>query len=294
MLASGCIWEAIHFSFALCLTLVNIVKMKVSKNKVSVKRSILALVLLMLVCSCSNKANLMSQKLENLSHETIINNSILAEAMVMQSTNNLDTLPHNVLCIGNSMTIHQPLNDVNWYSRQGMAATKPEFDYCHILEKLMRKHNPKTTVTPIGLGDWERNFSINIDSLLKDICQGKDIIVIRIGENVKGPDIPRFADELSKLIDYCSHYTKKIILAGQYWPLQSKEMAVIKNARDHHLKYVPLYWIWNLYQAECCPKEGDIIYDTIGKPYRIKGNFIITHPNNKGMELIATAIYNYL
>ena len=236
----------------------------------------------------------MYQQLANLKESTIINNSIITELLVQQQTCQLDSLPHNVLCIGNSITLHQPLDKVNWYSSQGMAASKPEFDYCHILEKMMKQHNPETKVTPVNLASWERDFSINIDSLLKDKCIGKDIIVIRIGENVQTSDIPHFADALSKLIDYCSHYTKNIILTGEYWPVPQKEHAIVKNAYYHKLKYVPIYWIWNLFQEECSPNEGDTLYNTKGQPYKIEGSFIITHPNDKGMELIARSIYNAL
>ena len=57
---------------------------------------------------------------------------------------------------------------------------------------------------------------------------------------------------------------------------------------------MPIDWIWNLYREECSPKEGDTLYDVNGKPYTIKGQFILTHPNDKGMELIAKSIYSIL
>lgn len=218
-------------------------------------------------------------------------NSIISEMIVEQRTCQLDSLPHNVLCIGNSITLHEPLDKINWYSSHGMAASKPEFDYCHVLEKMMRQHNPNTTVTPINLASWERNFSLSIDSLLRDNCKGKDIIVLRIGENVQTADIPKFENELSHLIEYLLQFTHNIIITGQYWPSQEKEVAIVRNVHRYKLKYVPIYWIWNLYRNECCPQEGDILYDTKGIQYQIKGDFITTHPNDKGMELIARSIY---
>ena len=80
--------------------------------------------------------------------DNIMRNAILSEMVAKQQTCQLDSRPHKVLCIGNSITLHLPSNAVNWYSSQGMAASKPELDYCHVLEKLMRQHNRKTTVTP--------------------------------------------------------------------------------------------------------------------------------------------------
>jgi hypothetical protein len=80
------------------------------------------------------------------------------------------------------------------------------------------------------------------------------------------------------------------------YPEQLLELActvdyIRKNAEKYGLPYVRLNWIWLEHQEECSPKEGDIIYDTQGNPYPIVGEFIITHPNDKGMEYIAKAIY---
>lgn len=36
---------------------------------------------------------------------------------------------------------------------------------------------------------------------------------------------------------------------------------------------------------------GDTIYNIKGKPYPIKTDFIITHPNDKGMKMVADEIY---
>ena len=284
--------------------------MKVFKNK-GVKFLLLGIVTVIILLSFWYRANkalntyrkvnrtyqqLTVLKEEQLAfkEETVINNSYLAEMMVQQQTCHLDSQPHHVLCIGNSITTHQPSDEIGWHSSHGMAASKLEFDYCHVLEKLMKQLNPETTITPVSLVSWERNFSINIDSLLKEPCEGKDIIVIRIGENVVTSDIPKFEDALSELINYCSQYTNNIVLTGEYWPDSEKELAIIKNAYHHHLKYVPIYWIWNLHKEECCPKEGDTLYNTEGLPYTITGNHIVTHPNDKGMELIANSIYGAL
>ena len=281
--------------------------MKVFKTNVTKRIALYATVVIILIIAgvCVNRVNKkflqIREEIEVLKEELIkedvhvsTDNAIVTEMMVLQRSCHLDCLPHHVLCIGNSITLHQPLGDINWYSCHGMAASKPENDYCHILEKMMRQHNPTTTVTPVSLVPWERDFSIDIDSLLKEDCEGKDIIVIRIGENVVEQDIPEFAGALSKLVEYCQQYTKNIVVTGQYWPERQKELAVVQVVRDYSLVYVPLYWIWNLYEGECSLKEGDTLYNTEGQPYQVEGEDILTHPNDKGMELIARSIYNSL
>lgn len=212
-------------------------------------------------------------------------------ACAEQSESSKDLAEHHVLCIGNSITRHTPYDAVNWYSDHGMAASKPENDYCHVLQSLMREDNKNTTVTPCTIPNWERDFSLNLDELVGPYIKGKDIVVIRLGENVPAEKEPLFDEALSELIEYCKQYTDRIVLTGQYWPSDRKEKAVKKNAEKYGLPYVRLNWIWLEHQEECSPKEGDIIYDTQGNPYPIVGEFIITHPNDKGMEYIAKAIY---
>ena len=203
-----------------------------------------------------------------------------------------DNLPHQVLCIGNSITRHSPYDAVNWYSDHGMAASKPQKDYCHVLQSLMRMNNPNTTVTACNIANWERDFTLNLDELVGPYIKDKDIVVIRLGENVPAESESLFSGALSKLIQYCRQYTDRIVITGQYWPSEKKEKAVRNNASKYDIPYVRLDWIWQWYREECSPKEGDIIYDTNGNPYPIVGDFILTHPNDKGMEHIAKAIYD--
>lgn len=40
------------------------------------------------------------------------------------------------------------------------------------------------------------------------------------------------------------------------------------------------------------PAIGDSLYDIKGSQYAISEDFIITHPNDKGMKLIAESIFN--
>lgn len=49
--------------------------------------------------------------------------------------------------------------------------------------------------------------------------------------------------------------------------------------------------IATLYQAY---NVGDTIYNIEGKPYIIKTDFIVTHPNDEGMRIIANEIFKNL
>ena len=163
-----------------------------------------------------------------------------------------------------------------------------------MLEKMMRQHNSRTTVTPVNIAVWERNFELSFDSLLREPCKGKDIIVIRLSENVRKSDIDKFREALPRLVEYCLEQTPNVVITGTYWANSQKEQVILECAQRYNLRYVPLGWIWRLHREECCPKVGDTLYNTEGKPYQIEGKFIITHPNDRGMEMIARSIYNIL
>lgn len=105
-------------------------------------------------------------------------------------------------------------------------------------------------------------------------------------------DIDGFYNMYKKLVDYCLSYTSNIYLTGCYWKNLEKERTIVRVAREKHLPYIPLFWIDELYRTQTRFGVGDTIYDTKGQPYPIKTKFIISHPNDKGMKMIATSIYD--
>lgn len=80
-------------------------------------------------------------------------------------------------------------------------------------------------------------------------------------------------------------------MAGAYWKSEKKEEAMIRVARERNLKYVPLFWIYEQYKEDVMFNVGDTIYNTKGQPDTIKTDFIITHPNDEGMRMIADEIF---
>ena len=194
--------------------------------------------------------------------------------------------PLKVVCLGNSITHHAYLPDVEWYSDWGMAASKPENDYCHVLERELQTFNKHTSVHPQNIYPFERNPYCDIDSLIGKTCAEADIIVLRICENVN--DIDAFKKNFPRLVEYCLGITPHVIVSGAFWPHEKKERILVSAAERHALEFVPLSWI--TYQSDVYPKKGDILYDIDGKQYPITKEFIITHPNDKGMRAIATAL----
>lgn len=214
----------------------------------------------------------------------------LYEAMTVTPEHEMDSLPHHVLCIGNSITYMNPSEAIGWKGKWGMAASSAEKDYVHLLEKKLKNYNTQSTVSCINVVSWEKGPSINIEPLLRDSLKGKDIIVIRIGDNVENEDV--FREGLQQLIDVCKQYTSRIIITGCFWKRIHTESVLISTARDNHLNYVPLFWIGETYGDTTYCHDNDLFYDEEGSPYQSTHPSFKLHPNDKGMMMIADAIFD--
>ncbi len=192
----------------------------------------------------------------------------------------------NVLCLGNSITRHEYAPGIEWYSAWGMAASKEENDYCHQLERMLCQKRPGSKVTPLNIADWERNLSLDLNTLLDRHCEGKDVIVIRLGENVE--DKEAFKTAIGSLISYCKKKAKYVFITGCFWKDDEKEAAIYQAATAYRIPYVDLRGIDQVGVTR--PKVGDYLYDRDGNRYMITQDFIIAHPNDKGMKRIAEEI----
>lgn len=191
-----------------------------------------------------------------------------------------------VLCLGNSITRHEYAPSIEWFSAWGMAASKEENDYCHQLERMLCQQRPSSKVTPLNIADWERNLSMNLNTLLDQHCKDKDVIVIRLGENVA--DKTAFKTAIGRLVSYCKKQAKHVFITGCFWKDDEKEAAIKQAATAYGIPYVDLRGIDQVGVTR--PSTGDILYDLDGKPYTITKDFIIAHPNDKGMKRIAEEI----
>jgi alpha-galactosidase len=252
------------------------------------KKKLVIILSLLVAAFCIYAGRKILQKCEKVisGYETMINSSqlLLAE----QSRSFEIQRPLKVVCLGNSITKHGYLPDVEWYSDWGMAASKEENDYCHILQNKLKQYNNESSVMPFNIAHFERNPECDIDSLFGNICENADIVVIRLGENVQ--DVESFKKNVQRLIDKCKSYTPCILISGNFWENEDVEKVLINAAYDNRLRFIPLSWIGKM--CDAYPQKGDTIYNIEGKQYVITKDFILTHPNDDGMKSIANSIFN--
>ena len=107
------------------------------------------------------------------------------------------TEPLTIVCLGNSITRHPYLPDVEWYG---------DWEWRHqgqrmIIVMFCRKNSSESEEIPCTIVPFEMNPYCDLDSLM-NICMGGgytnkvDLIVVRIGENVT--DIDAFEKKYSE------------------------------------------------------------------------------------------------
>ena len=109
--------------------------------------------------------------------------------------------------IGNSITLHGIAENIGWTHESGMAASKLENDYVHLLiEKIALNKNVSIEYAIVNTSGFERNFEIFDYARLNRIKEfSPDYVIFQLGENVSNEDIKDkydlFIDKYTKLIN---------------------------------------------------------------------------------------------
>ena len=190
-----------------------------------------------------------------------------------------------ILFVGNSITLHGIRPEVGWYNVWGMAASRPECDYVHRLERAVLSVAPDAAFGICQVAAWERQYE-NGEALHESYEAARDfsadIIVFRCIENCthKGFDGERFKASLDALIRYLDREGKaRLILTTSFW----------RHPGDEALR---------TYAAERgypCIELGDLGEDDAMKAIGLfEHRGVANHPGDLGMEMIAKRIAPHL
>jgi hypothetical protein len=179
-----------------------------------------------------------------------------------------------VVILGNSIVRYGPDPGIGWSGDWGLAASKKESDFVHILIQNLRSKDHNITVRFRSIANFEADF-LSFPMNTVDSLRNADLIVMKIGENVNagGAHYDQFITHYDRLIRYLDPSNKavKLIVDG-FW--DHKE--VNSDIRNYALfKKYPLISITDLSS--------------------ISGNKgLAGHPNDQGMRLIADRLWNYI
>lgn len=184
----------------------------------------------------------------------------------------------NIVILGNSITQAGPDPSIGWNADWGMAASKPEFDYVHLLTAKFLETNPTCKVNVRNIGAFEVDYiNYNYSKHLADLKTLKpDLLIVRIGENVvqDQPQLVQFEAQYNKLIKYFTDNNPnlQILAVGSFWG-----NPVVDQIMKNRSSYVTL---------------RPLLDDTSNQAWgQYDSHSIQVHPSDKGMQGIYQIIW---
>lgn len=189
---------------------------------------------------------------------------------------------NNILILGNSITRNAPAPDIGWNGDWGMAASAQDKDYVHILIKRFKEKDEKANVSFKNIADFETGYWNYDFSKLEDLKNLKpDLLILRIGENVKETDMDSYSFKAAylKLIDYfkVANPSIRIICASSFWDQPRREAEIAEASKARNLPFVSIKYL-----------SADLTNTAFGI-FSHPG--VASHPSDKGMQEIANLIW---
>ena len=199
----------------------------------------------------------------------------------------------NYLAIGNSITIHRESD--YWWSASGMAASRPENDYYHLVTDYLRQIYPEVGSYAVNFSQWEfqsydraETYSI-IDPYLSSEL---DLVTIQLSENVT--NMSTFESDFESLIEYVklNAPNARILIIDDFWDDGSKSEIKEAVAGRTGVAFLSLDEIKDDPEYQC--GENAVVYDSEGQEHIVDHEGVELHPGDKGMLYIADTIINAL
>lgn len=181
-----------------------------------------------------------------------------------------------MLFIGNSMTLHGKNASLNWNGEWGMAASRAESDYVHLvkhsMEKKLNENIQSRVVNAVWIERNENDWQGKVNGLKNG--DALDYVVIFLGDNVATNDEVDFIKRLSVLYTTLQQrHFRKLVIVGSWWPKplnDDLERFALKNG----VPFVSLSDLW--------PNKS--LYASAER--NIKNAGVGMHPGDKAMDII--------
>jgi lysophospholipase L1-like esterase len=193
-----------------------------------------------------------------------------------------------VLFLGNSITLHGPLESIGWSGNWGMAASEQSNDYVHLLTKHIADASHKQPEIMVrNIADFERDYQ-NFDiqkNLEAAIAFEADLIIIAIGENVSSLATEKDEQDYEAAVTALLHalHAKKMracFVRSTFWSDAAKDKALSRACDATGATFVNLGKL-DADETHFANSERHIEHAGVGR-----------HPGDKGMKAIADGLWS--
>lgn len=198
-----------------------------------------------------------------------------------------------ILHLGNSILRHAIMS--YWWSDCGMAAKTKADDYAHRFLAKMKTIKPSAQSWEQNIAAWELDPTgynkSQLDTLLTS--QAYDLIVIRLGENATAIAPATYKTAFRDLVNYIQSKvpTARIVIGGMFWANAGLDNGMQQIAVEKNLAYADMS---GLDISTNKSFIGDIVQGDDGQSHAVDNAGVANHPNNNGMEAIASRLFNAL
>lgn len=187
--------------------------------------------------------------------------------------------------LGNSLTLHAPLESIGWNGNFGMAASTLSSDYTHVLLEYLKIQTTNAYIRNTYPFEVAENSAPDLINSINNVKFNKNtFIIIQLGDNVKNDpqSIANFKNSLSELINHLSTKTKNIFCISTWWKKNAVDAVIQEICTRNHSPYI---FIGDIMSYPGNPDRKKITYPHPG---------VNSHPQDWEMKQIAKRVFNVM
>ena len=198
---------------------------------------------------------------------------------------------YKYFAIGNSICMHGGAD--YWpVKTRGMAASKDEKDYVHLITNHLKTKYDNVDTKAINFATWEVTFTDRAQTIcmIEPYLNSEiDLITVQLGENAS--ELTNWQTDFEYLIKYIKEKCpkSKILVIGDFWEYKNRDELKEQAAKNTNVSFVSLKHIKDnkKYMAGL---NSVIYYENDTKEHVIKHKGVAIHPGDLGMQEIANVV----
>ena len=195
------------------------------------------------------------------------------------------------VALGNSVTCNI-IDPSLWWSTDGMAATKPENDYVHIVGSwLASQTTQQFECYAVNIKTWElaADRAAMLSQYDQYLTEDTDVVTIQTGENITEHEDTLPNDYLvffQHVRQRCPN-AKIVVLGEVLWPKDNIEQAKQSACSQLSIPFINVQSFLDGYDSLYKSAMGVSVLGDDGAQHAISNEVVAAHPNDAGMAHIA-------